>query len=158
MWKNEKFSLTLFWQKFRESKVFTKEVTKKLISRNIFRWMEFLVFYVYTVCPCPFHETYQFFTWNRFFLDLSSCLLLKIHVTFYFGSSSKLWNLFCEIPHEPRLLKNVTFLRFSHFFSSDHQLSTISSFIWPKNFVCFCFDLKRFQENGSKSKTISWLI
>ena len=31
-----KFSLTLFWQKFRETNVFTNEVTRELISRNIF--------------------------------------------------------------------------------------------------------------------------
>ena len=36
MWKLQKFSLTYFWQKFRESNIFTKEVTKELISRNIF--------------------------------------------------------------------------------------------------------------------------
>ena len=34
MWKLRKFTLTLFWQKFRESNGFTKEVTLKLISRN----------------------------------------------------------------------------------------------------------------------------
>ena len=28
LWKLRKFSLTLFWQKFRERKVFTKEITK----------------------------------------------------------------------------------------------------------------------------------
>ena len=33
VWKLRKFSLTLFWQKFRESNVFTKEL--KLIWRNI---------------------------------------------------------------------------------------------------------------------------
>ena len=36
VWNLRKFSLTLFIQKFRESIVFTKEVTKELISRNIF--------------------------------------------------------------------------------------------------------------------------
>ena len=30
------FSLTHFWQKFRETNILTKEVTKELISRNIF--------------------------------------------------------------------------------------------------------------------------
>ena len=28
--------IALYWQKFRESNSFTKEVTKELISRNIF--------------------------------------------------------------------------------------------------------------------------
>ena len=28
VWKLQKFSLTLFWQKFRESNGFTKEITK----------------------------------------------------------------------------------------------------------------------------------
>ena len=42
MWKLRKFTLTLSWQKFRESlsnillNIFNKEVTKKLISQNIF--------------------------------------------------------------------------------------------------------------------------
>ena len=36
VWKLRKFSLKLFWQKFRESNVFTKEITKELIWRNIF--------------------------------------------------------------------------------------------------------------------------
>ena len=35
LWKLWKFSLTLFWQKFRETNSFTKEITK-LIWRNIF--------------------------------------------------------------------------------------------------------------------------
>ena len=37
VWKLPKFTLTIFWQNFREIKVVTKEeVTKELISRNIF--------------------------------------------------------------------------------------------------------------------------
>ena len=36
MWKLLQFSLTHFWQKFREINVFTKEITKELIRRNIF--------------------------------------------------------------------------------------------------------------------------
>ena len=31
LWKLRKFILTLFWQKFRETNVFTKEITKELI-------------------------------------------------------------------------------------------------------------------------------
>ena len=31
VWKFWKFSLTLFWQKFRESNGFTKQITKELI-------------------------------------------------------------------------------------------------------------------------------
>ena len=38
VWKFRKFSLTLFWQKFRESNGLTKWITKELISRNFFRW------------------------------------------------------------------------------------------------------------------------
>ena len=34
VWKLQKFSLTIFWQKFRESSDFTKEVTNELISRK----------------------------------------------------------------------------------------------------------------------------
>ena len=34
--KLRNFSLTLFWQKFRESNGFTKEIPKKFRSRNIF--------------------------------------------------------------------------------------------------------------------------
>jgi len=36
VWKLRKFSLTLFLTKFRQSNGFAKEVTKELISRNIF--------------------------------------------------------------------------------------------------------------------------
>ena len=36
VWKLQKFTLTYFWQKFRESNVFTKGNTKELIWRNIF--------------------------------------------------------------------------------------------------------------------------
>ena len=36
VWKLQKFSLTHFWQKFRESNGFTKWITKELIWRNIF--------------------------------------------------------------------------------------------------------------------------
>ena len=42
----QKFAIVCFWQKFRESNVFTKE---ELISRNIFRcelWMNFSVFLI----------------------------------------------------------------------------------------------------------------
>ena len=35
VWKLRKFSLTYFWQKFRQSNGFTKEITKELIWRNI---------------------------------------------------------------------------------------------------------------------------
>ena len=36
VWKLRKFTFTLFWQKFRESNVFAKEITKEMIWRNIF--------------------------------------------------------------------------------------------------------------------------
>ena len=36
VWKLRKFTLTPFWQKFRESNIFTKESTKQLIWRKIF--------------------------------------------------------------------------------------------------------------------------
>ena len=36
VWKLQKFTFKLFWQKFRESNVFIKEYIKELISRNIF--------------------------------------------------------------------------------------------------------------------------
>ena len=52
MWKLRKFAVTLFRQKFRESNVFTKEVTKELISRNIFSLRQFFVF---AIC---FHEIF----------------------------------------------------------------------------------------------------
>ena len=38
VWKLQKFSLTPFWQKFRESNCFTKEITKELISRK--KWFD----------------------------------------------------------------------------------------------------------------------
>ena len=36
VWKLWKFTLTIFWQIFRESNICIKEVTMELISRNIF--------------------------------------------------------------------------------------------------------------------------
>ena len=44
MWKLRKFTLTIFWQKFRESNVYTKG----LISR-IFLWCEWFFFFFHTV-------------------------------------------------------------------------------------------------------------
>ena len=44
VWKLRKFTLTLFWQKFRENNVFTKEITKELIWRSIFWWKLILRF------------------------------------------------------------------------------------------------------------------
>ena len=41
--KFQKFSLTFFWQKFRESNGLTKENTKELISRDIFVFPQFAV-------------------------------------------------------------------------------------------------------------------
>ena len=37
VWKLREFSLTLFWQKFRESNVYTKEITNELISWKNFQ-------------------------------------------------------------------------------------------------------------------------
>ena len=59
-----------FWQKFRESNVFTKEVTKQLISRNIFCVRENFL---------PFHTV----VWYRILekgsvLDLAQCGNLEI--------------------------------------------------------------------------------
>jgi len=44
VWKLRKFSVTLFWQKFRESNVFTIEIINELISRNFFSVRESLLF------------------------------------------------------------------------------------------------------------------
>ena len=45
MWKLREIYSHAFWQKFRESKGFTKEITKELISRKKhFSEREFLVF------------------------------------------------------------------------------------------------------------------
>ena len=45
VWKFQKFTLTLFWQKFRECNDFTKEVSKELILRNIFQVREIFPFF-----------------------------------------------------------------------------------------------------------------
>ena len=47
--KLRKFSLILFWQKFREINSITKEVTKELISRNIFSVRENFAFFPHCV-------------------------------------------------------------------------------------------------------------
>ena len=38
MWKLQKITLTLLWQKFREINVFDNETCKAMISRNSFWW------------------------------------------------------------------------------------------------------------------------
>ena len=45
MRKLQKFSLTLFWKKFRESNVFTIEVAKELFSRKVFSVRENFSFF-----------------------------------------------------------------------------------------------------------------
>ena len=60
VWKLRKFSLTLFWQNFRESNVFTKENTKELISRNFFSVRENFSFF-HTVALLQ-----DSFNWFRF--------------------------------------------------------------------------------------------
>ena len=45
VWKLQKFSLTLFSQKFRESNGFTKEITKELNWRNFFSVRENFFFF-----------------------------------------------------------------------------------------------------------------
>ena len=49
MWKLQKFTLALLWQNFHESNVLTKEVTKELISQNIFMARVNFSFF-HTVC------------------------------------------------------------------------------------------------------------
>ena len=45
VWKLRKFTFTLFWQKFRESNVFTKGVIKRVdFTKHFFGEVEFLVF------------------------------------------------------------------------------------------------------------------
>ena len=56
VWKLPRFSLTHSWQKFRESNVFTKEITKELIWRNIFLVRLNLSFFHTVGCDkCEFH-------------------------------------------------------------------------------------------------------
>ena len=45
VWKLRKFSLTLFWQKFRETNSLTKEITKELVSRKKFSVRENFTFF-----------------------------------------------------------------------------------------------------------------
>ena len=53
-----------YFEKIREIIILTKEVTKNLISRNIFSVREFLVFPHFT-CLSPFFYRSDF-TWNQF--------------------------------------------------------------------------------------------
>ena len=59
MWKLLRFSLTHFWQKFRESNVFTKG----LIWRIIFWWD--LIFHFFTLC-CMENGNCEFFLSSHF--------------------------------------------------------------------------------------------
>ena len=49
VWKLQKFTFTLFWQKFRENNAFAKQVTKELISRKDFGESKFFIF-----SPCAY--------------------------------------------------------------------------------------------------------
>ena len=67
VWKLRKFSLTLFWQKFRESNVFTKEITKELISRNFFSVREnFSFFHTVTLWMWTVHLGFFNFLYQNF--------------------------------------------------------------------------------------------
>ena len=56
VWKLRKFTLTHFWQKFRETNVFTIEITKELFSREKNSLRENFAFF-HTVAWL-FHKTY----------------------------------------------------------------------------------------------------
>ena len=77
VWKLQKFSLTLFLQKFRESNGFTKEITKLLIWRNFFQWDRISSF---SILCTKRSEAYHFYTlwFHEFFAYLvSETILLK---------------------------------------------------------------------------------
>ena len=70
--KSRKFTLTLFWQKFRQSNVFTKESTKKVIWRNIFSVRINFSFFHTVVCKrglkLYFYRKSNIFPWKSTFL------------------------------------------------------------------------------------------
>ena len=99
MLKLEKFTLTIFWQKFRESKVFTKE----LILRNILWWERIYRFCtLWILREISVHNEdffcYADFTWNQIcrFLSPENCL---------FGSFKSSKSLFWMILHHEILRK-----------------------------------------------------
>jgi len=82
MWKWRKFTLTLFWQKFRESNCFTTKVTKELISRNIFflwHWISsFSTLWIVNIRKCYF-DIFDFGEFLKHFLaEISQNLDLEV--------------------------------------------------------------------------------
>ena len=67
------FSLTLFWQKFRETNIFTKEVTKELISRNIFSVRENFLFFHTVHCG----NYGNLLSLKKYFVKLSTYLVIS---------------------------------------------------------------------------------
>ena len=69
MWKLREFSLTIFWQKFREINGFTRYISKELIWRNISMVIENLLCF-HTVLLHRVEISGFFwhsdFTWNQF--------------------------------------------------------------------------------------------
>ena len=73
----QKFTLTLFWLKFRESNRFTKEITKQLIWRNIFFSESNFSFYHTTVWKYE-----KFGLTEIIFRQINSLVLFSKTVTF----------------------------------------------------------------------------
>ena len=91
VWKSLQFSLTHFWQKFRESKAFTKEINKELIWRNIFLVrLNFSSFH--TVCCTQRGKTGNFLSLKIFFIK--STLYKFFHEIF-----AKSVREFLQFPH-----------------------------------------------------------
>ena len=116
MWKLQKFSLTHFWQKFRESNGFTKEVTKELISRNIF-WRE-RIFRFSTLCYCWNYKNllYSF----KKFREIKWCIYISVdyayvglnnindwfHETIFKWASERFFTLHSTYKSEIRMVFN----------------------------------------------------
>ena len=102
-WKLQKFMyrtlriLTLFWQKFRETNVFTKEITKQLIWRNYFSvrvifpqcaLAKKLLKFVLTISQCG--KTRDYLSPKKYFVK--SILLCNVTFTKFLPKKCERWN------------------------------------------------------------------
>ena len=72
MWKFRKFTLTHFWQKFRESNVFTVEIAKELIWRNFFSVrVNFCYFNFHYTAQCTVWKNKKFTAMQIFFRQIN---------------------------------------------------------------------------------------
>ena len=84
VWKLQKFALTLFWQKFRESTAFTRRINKELIWRKhlvrvifLFSTLWYILCTVWYIVPCRKFRLLPRF-WRKNCVKLTVLLLVDL--------------------------------------------------------------------------------